>query len=481
MKTRIYMSLRTLGVAFLLLQPLMMMAEGETKYSVNAEPSIRIQKVPEVNVKAQVGTAPKLPYRLWVTYSNGKSEWRQVKWMNSALSVEQEEADAAKNPVGKQYEVKGYITGDNTTTAGYPVTARVTVVADADIVPSATPVAHPLPLNKVSIDGKNRLTHNRDLDIDHLLTLDVKQQLYNYRDTYDLPKEGYPVSDGWDSPTTKLKGHGAGHYLSALAMAYASCQDAQKKARLLENIRTMVDEMRACQEKTFVWDEKLGRYWEARDLAPEAELRELKGNWKAFDEYKKDYKHYGYGYINAIPAQHCVLIEMYRAYNNEQWVWAPYYSVHKQLAGLIDIANLVDDKAVAQKALLIAKDMGLWVWNRLHYRTYVKNDGTQEERRLKPGNRYEMWNMYIAGEVGGMEESLARLSEMVKDKTEKERLLEDGEGTSARSIHLFRFTCFLRTVEPQCGCHPHAPCQPAHPNDNGCAPCISWQQESLLL
>ena len=210
MKTRIYMSLRTLGVAFLLLQPLMMMAEGETKYSVNAEPSIRIQKVPEVNVKAQVGTAPKLPYRLWVTYSNGKSEWRQVKWMNSALSVEQEEADAKKNPVGKQYEVMGYITGDNTTTAGYPVTARVTVVAEADAVPNATLVAHPLPLNKVSIDGKNRLTHNRDLDIDHLLTLDVKQQLYNYRDTYDQPTEGYRVSDGWDSPTTEPKGPGPG-------------------------------------------------------------------------------------------------------------------------------------------------------------------------------------------------------------------------------------------------------------------------------
>ncbi len=418
------MRLKTLGVALLLLQPLTIVAESGTRYSVNAEPSIRIQKVQDVTVKAQVGTAPKLPYRLWVTYTNGKSEWRQVKWMNSSLSVEQEEADRTKNPVGKTYEVKGYITGDNTTTAGYPVTARVTVVAEADAVPDAVPVAHPLPLNKVSIDGKNRLTHNRDLDIDHLLTLDVKQQLYNYRDTYDLPKEGYPVSDGWDSPTTKLKGHGTGHYLSALAMAYASCQDAGKKARLLENIRTMVNEMRTCQERTFVWDEKLGRYWEARDLAPEEELRELKGTWSAFDEYKKDYKHYGYGYLNAIPAQHCVLIEMYRAYNNEQWVWAPYYTVHKQLAGLIDIANLVDDKAVAEKALLIAKDMGLWVWNRLHYRTFVKNDGTQEERRLKPGNRYEMWNMYIAGEVGGMEESLARLSEMVKDQTEKARLLE---------------------------------------------------------
>ena len=123
------------------------------------------------------------------------------------------------------------------------------------------------------------------------------------------------------------------------------------------------------------------------------------------------YRKYGYGYLNAIPAQHCVLIEMYRAYNNDSWVWAPYYSVHKQLAGLIDIATYIDDKAVAKKALLIAKDMGLWVWNRLHYRTYVKSDGRQDERRARPGNRYEMWNMYIAGEVGGMAESLARLSE----------------------------------------------------------------------
>lgn len=52
---------------------------------------------------------------------------------------------------------------------------------------------------------------------------------------------------------------------------------------------------------------------------------------------------------------------MYRAYNNSDWVWAPYYSVHKQLAGLIDIATYFDDKEICDKALLIAKDMGLWV------------------------------------------------------------------------------------------------------------------------
>ena len=390
----------------------------------DANPTRTIAKVQTVNVNAPVGTAPRLPYQLWVTYSDGKSEYRQVRWTNSSLRVEQAQADAAQNPVGTTYEVTGFIIGDNTTTAGFPVKAKVIVVANPDPVPNPVPVARPLPLNKVSINGHNRLTHNRELDTDFLLSLDVKQQLYNYYDTYGLNTEGCPVSDGWDSPTTKLKGHGVGHYLSALAMAYAGCQDQVKKQRLLDNIRLIVNEMRKCQERTFVYDEQLGRYREARDLAPEAELRELKGTWQAFNEYKKDYAHYGYGYINAIPAQHCVLIEMYRAYNNEQWVWAPYYSVHKQLAGLIDIANNVDDKAVAEKALLIAKDMGLWVWNRMHYRTFVKEDGTQEERRAHPGNRYEMWNMYIAGEVGGMAESLSRLSEMVNDSEEKAHLLE---------------------------------------------------------
>ena len=285
-------------------------------------------------------------------------------------------------------------------------------------------MAEPLPLNAVSIDGDNRLTQNRDLDIDQLISLPVKQQLYNYRDTYGLPTEGYPEADGWDSPTTKLKGHGSGHYMSAMAFAFASCQDKAKKDILRRNITEMVNGLRECQERTFVWNEQLGRYWEARDFAPEEELKTMQGTWADFDRYKQAYEKYGYGYLNAIPAQHCVLIEMYRAYNNDSWVWAPYYSVHKQLAGLIDIATYIDDKAVAKKALLIAKDMGLWVWNRLHYRTYVKSDGRQDERRARPGNRYEMWNMYIAGEVGGMAESLARLSEMTGTAEEKAHLLE---------------------------------------------------------
>lgn len=382
-----------------------------------------ISKVTAVAVDCPEGTAPRLPNLVWVTYSDGYSEYRQVRWANSPLADEQAEADAQKHPAGSQYEVGGFVIGDESTDNGYPVKAQIKVVAGGYQTPEKE-VAHTFSLADVSIDGDNRLTHNRDEAIREICSWDVTQQLYNYRDTYGLSTEGYTKSDGWDSPDTKLKGHGSGHYMSAIAQAYAVATNPEQKAILRKNITRMVNELRQYQEMTFVYNKDLKRNWEARDFAPETELREMKGTWAAFDEYKKHPELYGYGYINAIPAQHCALIEMYRVYNNSDWVWAPYYSVHKQLAGLIDIATYFDDKEICDKALLIAKDMGLWVWNRMHYRTYVKQDGTQDERRAKPGNRYEMWDMYIAGEVGGMSESLARLSEMVSNPDEKAKLLE---------------------------------------------------------
>ena len=401
-----------------------------------------IKNVKPVAVYTPVGTVPRLPWQVWVTYSDGSHEWRQVKWNNFMRATEEAEADPKQTPVGSVYTVEGYVTGDNTTGKGFPITAKV-MVCDAKGVftsekgepmntgcwtaPNCKPAASTLSLRDVSVNGKNRLTSNRDLNIKTLLSWDITQQLYNYRDTYGLPTDGYTVADGWDSPTTKLKGHGSGHYMSSLAFAFASCdpdKETAEKTELRNRIRRMVDELRACQERTFVWDSTLCRYREARDYAPEEQLKKMGGSWADFDNYKKDYRNYGYGYLNAIPAAHPALIEKYAPYNNEEGVWAPYYTIHKQLAGLIDIANNVDDKAIADKALLIAKDMGLWVWNRMHYRTYVKTDGTKAERQAKPGNRYEMWNMYIAGEVGGMAESLARLSEMVTDKEEKAKLLE---------------------------------------------------------
>ena len=170
-----------------------------------------VVNVEKVNVEVAVGNAPRLPYQLWVTYGDGSGEYRQVKWLNASEATERAEANPTINPVGTEYKVRGFIIGDNSTPNGYPVSAAVKVVdnyelriTNYELSSSArnsefSPVAEPLPLDKVSIDGENRLTHNRDLDIDQLISLPVKQQLYNYRDTYGLSTYGYPESDGWDS------------------------------------------------------------------------------------------------------------------------------------------------------------------------------------------------------------------------------------------------------------------------------------------
>ena len=44
-----------------------------------------ISKVEAVTVDCPEGTAPRLPNLVWVTYSDGYSEYRQVRWANSRL------------------------------------------------------------------------------------------------------------------------------------------------------------------------------------------------------------------------------------------------------------------------------------------------------------------------------------------------------------------------------------------------------------
>lgn len=163
-----------------------------------------ITSVQPIVIYCPVGTVPQLPYQVWVTYSDGQGEYRQTKWSNSALSTEQSEADDKVYPIGSQYTINGFIIGDDTTENGYPITAKIEVVDTKNTI-SPKLIAHTIPLNNVKINGNNRLTSNRDLAIKEIISWDVSQQLYNYRDTYGLSTEGYTRSDGWDSPETKLK------------------------------------------------------------------------------------------------------------------------------------------------------------------------------------------------------------------------------------------------------------------------------------
>ena len=92
-----------------------------------------IRTVTEISVDAPEGTAPVLPYQVWVQYADRSGEWRQVKWTNSLRETEEEEAAL---PVGETYTIQGYILGDNTTENGFPVEARVRVVAGTPAVPA---------------------------------------------------------------------------------------------------------------------------------------------------------------------------------------------------------------------------------------------------------------------------------------------------------------------------------------------------------
>ena len=79
--------------------------------------------------------------------------------------------------------------------------------------------------------------------------------------------------------------------LSMFAAGFVGCSqkrewnhDQRKAMReaLRRNIARMVDELRECQERTFVWCDSLGRYWEARDFASEEELGKM-----AMEDYRQ--------------------------------------------------------------------------------------------------------------------------------------------------------------------------------------------------
>ena len=123
----------------------------------SAEEGRTIRKVGKIVVESPEGTVPRLPYQVWVTYNDGTAGYRQVRWNNSALVTEQEQAGY---PAGKRYSIEGYVTGDNTTAKGYPVTAKVKVVKGEYEVPGNVLKAEPLPLDKVTINGDNRLTEH---------------------------------------------------------------------------------------------------------------------------------------------------------------------------------------------------------------------------------------------------------------------------------------------------------------------------------
>lgn len=117
--------------------------------------------------------------------------------------------------------------------------------------------------------------------------LPTDRLVHNFRVNAGLPSSAEPLG-GWERPDCELRGHFTGHFLSACALMHASTGDAAMK----QKADAIVAELARCQQAL------------------------------------------GDGYLSAFP------LEYWDRLKARKKVWAPYYTLHKIMAGLLDAHQL---------------------------------------------------------------------------------------------------------------------------------------------
>ena len=162
----------------------------------------------------------------------------------------------------------------------------------------------PFPMKSVRL-GPGAFSAAADVNRQYLKTLPPDRLLHTFRLTAGLSSSAEPLGD-WEKPDCELRGHFAGgHYLSACALAFASSNDEQLK----RNGDLMVAELAKCQAR-----------------------------------HKN-------GYLSAFPQ------ELFDRLRNGVNVWAPFYTVHKIMAGHLDMYTFAGN----EQALETAERMAQWV------------------------------------------------------------------------------------------------------------------------
>ena len=195
-----------------------------------------------------------------------------------------------------------------------------------------------MPLDAVELlDSPFR--QNQARNTTYLLFLDPERMLRSFRLNYGEPTTAEPLG-GWEKPDSQIRGHMTGHLLSGLALTYANTGDGDAKSR--------------------------GQY-----LVSQLAAFQAKDSSRGFHA----------GYLSAFPEGYFDILEQGKS------IWAPYYMIHKYLAGMIDQYQLAGD----DQALDVAKKLGDWVDWRTH--------------RLS----YDQMQMILQTEFGGLPEALANL------------------------------------------------------------------------
>jgi DUF1680 family protein len=216
-----------------------------------------------------------------------------------------------------------------------------------------------------------------------------------FRDAFGQEQpEGAKPLGGWDSQQTKLRGHATGHFLSAIAQAYAgTAYDQSLRDNFARKMDYMVNTLYELSQMSGRPVSPGGEHVPDPRAVPVGAGKTDYNSDLSEEGIRTDYWNWGRGFISAYPPDQFIMLEKGASYGGSiAQIWAPYYTLHKILAGLMDVYEISGN----EKALEIVKGMGDWVHSRLS--------------QLPSETLISMWNRYIAGEFGGMNEAMARLS-----------------------------------------------------------------------
>jgi uncharacterized protein len=354
----------------------------------------RLTGVADITVTTVTGILPRLPRTVPASYRGGtRGPEVRVIWPAPLDNRD------VRTP--GRYVVTGRV-------AGTRFEPRATVIVRAPVGTRTPPerLVELFPLGQVTLDrdAQRRETpfiRNRDKFLRGLAASDPDRFLYSFRDAFGQPQPpGAQALEGWDSQTTRLRGHASGHYLTALAQAYASTTwDEALQASFLRKMTRMVDTLHELSQLSGRPSTPGGPAVADPAAVPPGSGRPGYDSNLRAGEIRTDYWNWGAGFISAYPPDQFIMLERGATYGTQDsQVWAPYYTLHKILAGLLDAYEVAGNT----KALEVAKGMGAWVHARL--------DGVPAETRDR------MWNRYIAGEYGGMNEVMARLYRLTGER-----------------------------------------------------------------
>ncbi|MDD2559106.1 MAG: glycoside hydrolase family 127 protein [Bacteroidales bacterium] len=350
--------------------------------------------VPDIKVETLVGQLPRLPRLVKGVYSNG-IQGPEVKVIWPAP----EDNSQVLNP--GTYEVTGRVAG----TELQPKALVTVKTAEKQNSPQRRLEA--FELNQVCLNAdchhhKTKFIENRDKFFNGLAATNPDNFLYMFRNAFGQPQpDGAEPLGVWDSQQTKLRGHASGHYMTALAQAFAgSSYDKDLQAKFAQKMDYMVHSLYELAQLSGKSPKPGGTCVADPCQVPPAAGKTGYDSDLSEEGIRTDYWNWGKGFISAYPPDQFILLEQGATYggSNTQ-VWAPYYTLHKILVGLMDIYELGGN----EKALEIVKGMGDWVYARLS--------------KLPEESLISMWDRYIAGEFGGMNEAMARLYRITGEKS----------------------------------------------------------------